>query len=186
MFPVDFVVILAQNLVFQKMIGLPGITAAGSRGKGLLRLGILTLFFCTVCAGLTAYLRPLIPAPAQKYVLPLSTAVMAAILDLLLVLVTKLTPGIREKLLPLLHNAAFSGTLLGAVLLSAEYTHDPAVAWRCGLQTGIGFLAACIMLKAAAPFCYSRKMPEAIRGRRGMFLYAALLSMAAACLFPAA
>ena len=182
----DFLVICVQNLVFQHMIGLPGIGFAGTNGKGLFRLGLLTLLFCTVCSGAAAVVRPFLPEPYQKYLFPLCIAVTAGVLDLLLLLITGIIPKLRKAAEPLLHNAAFSGTLLGAVLLSTEYTHDPAVAWRFGLRTGIGFLAACIMLKPAARFCYSKKMPDSMRGRRGLFLYAAILSMAAACMFPAA
>ncbi|MBR4199737.1 MAG: hypothetical protein IKQ91_00490 [Oscillospiraceae bacterium] len=186
MLPVDFLVIFVQNLIFQHMIGLPGLGFTGKNGKGLLRLGLLTLLFSTVCCGMIAYIRPLLPETAGKFMIPLCTAVLAGCLDLLLLLVSKPLPKLHKRILPVLHNAAFSGTLLGAVMLSTEYTHDPAVAWRFGFQTGTGFLAACIMLKAAAPFFNSKQMPDSLRGRRGLFLYAAIISMAPACMFPAA
>lgn len=183
-FVVDFVLIFMQNLIFRHLLGLPAITFSDRKQGGLLRLGILTTLFCTICAGLTAWARPFIPPLYQKLLFPLLTAVIAGTLDLLLVLLARCCVRLDRLLLPQLHNAAFSGTVLGAVLLSTEYTHEIAVALRFGLQTGLGFFAACLLLAMAAPACYSNKMPQSIRGTRGLLLYTGLLCMAAAGMFP--
>ena len=86
--------------------------------------------------------------------------------------------------MPQLHYAACSSAVLGTILLSTEYTHDAGVAFRYGFRTGLGYLAACLMLKSAVPLLYSDKMPKAVRGWKGLLLYAGILSVAADCLFP--
>lgn len=184
-FVIDFLLIFIQNLIFRHLLGLPAVTFSNRKQGGLLRLGVLTVLFCTVCSGVTAWVRPLIPPLYQKLLFPLLTAVIAGALDLLLVLTARCSALLNRLLLPELHNAAFSGTVLGAVLISTEYTHEAAVAFRFGFQTGLGFCAACLLLAMAAPVCYSKKMPQSIRGTRGLLLYTGMLCMAAAGMFPA-
>lgn len=181
---IDFLLIFVQNLVFTHLLGLPGIAYSPDKNKSLLRLGILTMLFCTVGSGVTAWVRPWIPVLYQKLLFPLIIAVISGLLDLLLVLISCRSARLNKLLLPQLHNAAFSGTVLGAVLLSTDYTHDAAVAFRFGFQSGFGFFVACLMLKLAAPVFYSRRMPQCMRGTRGLLLYTGLLCMAAAGMFP--
>ena len=180
----DFILIIVQSLALQNLFGLSSAAVSVKNGKGLFRLGILTMLFSVIVCGLTAAVRPLIPTFWQKLLFPLVIILLCGILDLLLVLAARLSAFLNRFLMPQLHYAAFSSAVLGAVLMSTEYTHDIGVAFRYGFRAGFGYLAACLMLKAAAPLLYSDKMPQAVRGRKGLLLYAALLSMAAACLFP--
>lgn len=182
---IDFLLIFVQNLVFTHLLGLNAAAFSDKKDSGLLRLGLLSMLFCTVDSGVTAWVRPWIPVMYQKLLYPLIVAVISGLLDLLLVLICSRSAKLNRLLMPQLHNAAFSGTVLGTVLLSTDYTHAIPVAIRFGLQNGLGFFAACLMLHMAAPVCYSRKMPRCIRGTRGLLLYAGLLCMAAANLFPA-
>lgn len=180
----DFILLFVQNIIFQNLLGLPSAANTIQKGKGLLRLGVLTVLFCTIGSGTLAVIRPLIPNRYEKLLFPLGIALICGILDLLLVLICRFSKRLNRIIMPVLHSAAFSSAVLGAVLLSTDYTHDIAVAFRFGFRTGLGYFIACLMLKAAVPLLNSEAMPKSIRGWKGMLLYAALLSMAAACLFP--
>ena len=180
----DFALIFVQNLIFTNLLGLSSASVSLKKGRGFFRLGVLTLIICTAASGILALIRPLIPNEYQKLVFPLCNALICGVLDLLLVLAAGISKVLNRIIMPQLHYAVFSSAVLGTVLLSTEYTHDAGVAFRYGFRSGIGYLAACLMLKAAAPLLYSKKMPEAVRGWKGLLLYAGLISMAAACLFP--
>lgn len=183
----DFLVLLAQNLLFSELLGLPSVADAGRRGKGLLRTGIFTLFFCTCGSGFTALLRNLLPVRTEKLFFPLCIALVSGILDILLILLCRLiSKKMTEAAAPQIHAAACSSAVLAAVLYSTDYTHEFGIALRYGFRMGLGYLIACILLRLAIPTVCGEKMPAAVRGWRGLFLYCALLSMAGACMFPTA
>lgn len=182
----EFLVILAQNLLFSEMLGMPSVADAGRRGKGLLRTGIFTLFFCTFGAGFVALLRNLLSVRTEKLFFPLCIAAVCGLLDLLLFRLFRLiSKKMTEAIAPQLHAAACSSAVLGAILLSTDYTHEFGIALRYGFRMGGGYLIACLLLRFAIPTICGEKMPAAVRGWRGLFLYCALLSMAGACMSPA-
>ncbi len=181
----DFLLIFVQNIVFQDLLGLPQTAVSVKNGRGFARLGLLTLLFCTVISGLTAMIRPVLPLHWQKLLFPVCCAAFSGLLFLLLNLLLGKNQKTAQILQPFLAPAAFSGAVLGTVLFSTDYTHEAAIAFRYGAKAGCGYLIACLMLKAAAPILYSEKVPAAVRGWKAVLLYAALLSMAAGCMFPA-
>lgn len=180
----DLILILFQNIVFQNALGLSSAARTVRHGRGLFRLGLLTMLVCTVSSGLTACSRLIIPTQYQKLFYPLVNALICGGICLLAAFAVKKFPRIKRYVIPWIYNAAFSSAVLGTVLFSTEYTHDIWIAFRYGFRTGLGYLAACLMLKLAVPMLFSNHMPQSVRGWKGMLLYGAMLSMAAACLFP--
>ncbi|MBQ9906884.1 MAG: hypothetical protein IJM46_08965 [Oscillospiraceae bacterium] len=179
----DIVMILVQNLVFQNLLGLSPAAVSVKNGKGLLRLGVLTMLCCTLSSVLTAMIRPAIPNLWQKLLFPLCNALICGAFCIILVLLSRKSKHLKRFVIPGIYYAACSSAVLGTMLLSTEYTHDIPVAFRYGFRSGAGYLGVCIMLKMAAPLLYSEHMPQAVRGWKGLLLYAGILSMAAACIF---
>lgn len=179
----ELFLILTQNLLFTHLIGLPPLVrAAESRRRMLLSAGFSAIFILAACTALSA-VRGLLPAGLTLFLLPLCSAVFCGLLDLLLVLAAGAMLGERAKPLILeIHAAAFSGAVLGAVLLCFANAGAVGTAFAFGLRCGVGYLAAYAMLAAAAPILTSDKMPASVRGWRGMYLYAGLISLAAACI----
>lgn len=185
MLTADLFLILAQNVVFSELLGLPSLAETGRRGKGLIRSGVLVLLFCTAGAGALCGLRMLMPSQYERLLFPLCTAVVCGVLDLLAMLLCRiLSSRIAAAAAPWIHAAAFSSAVLGTLLHSPDYTHAVSVAFRYGFRLGGGYFLVCVLLRLAAPVLFSEKMPAAVRGWRGIFLYAALLAMAGACMFP--
>lgn len=181
----DFLLVIGQNLLLHDLLGLPAAVYGTKKENGFLRLGILTLLFSTVISGIVALLRGLFPPAYEKLLFPVCIAVLSVLLDLLLLGILRFLPErISKYFRRQIHAAAFSGAVLGIALMSTEYTHEFRVALRYGVRTGLGYLIACILLKLAAPAVYSGKMPQAVRGWKGLYLYAALLSAAVYCMFP--
>ena len=182
----DLFLILTQNLIFHYILGLPSIASAEQHGKGLLRTGVFTLLFCMVNPVLLALVRPYLPEHFEKLLFPLCSVIFSGVLDmLLLLLIAALSKKLSKTIAPQIHASAFSCAVLGTVLMSTDYTHEAAIAFRCGLRSGVGYLAACILLRLAAPALCGKHVPDAVRGWRAMYLYAGLLAMAAACMLPA-
>ena len=181
----DFLLVIGQNLLLHDLLGLPAAVYGTKKENGFVRLGFLTLLFSTAISGMMALVRGLFPPAYEKLLFPLCTAVFCGLFDLLLLGILRLVPEKFSKYLRRqIHAAAFSGAVLGIVLMSTEYTHEFHVALRYGIRTGLGYLIACVLLKLASPAVCSEKMPQAVRGWKGLYLYAALLSAAVYCMFP--
>lgn len=181
----DLFLILTQNLLFHHMLGLPALASAEQRGKGLVRTGLLTFLFCLICPVLMALLRPFLPERWERLLFPLCSVLICGILDILILLLCGLiTKKLSRSIAPQLHASAFSCAVIGTILMSTDYTHETAIAFRCGFRAGIGYLAACLMLRLAAPVLCGDQVPASVRGWRAMYLYAGLLAMACACILP--
>ena len=179
----ELFLVLTENLVLSYVFGIPSLlTANGSRRKMAL-IGVLSAVFIFLGCTLTALMRPLLPAAHAELYLPLCSAILCGALDVLFLLLLSSLMGIRAaRAVPYLHASAFSSAVLGAILLNFEQNQTVRTAAAFGLRCGLGYLLVCAMLCCAAPVLYSRQMPAAVRGWRGMLLYTALLSMAAACI----
>lgn len=181
----DFLLIVLQNMLFTDLIGISAVSRA-SRGRFTLLLhGLAVMIFCVLGAGLTAAIRPVLPGNTQLLIFPLLNAAVCGIADLLFCAILRAAAKkAYSKTAPQIHGAACSGAVLGAVLLSTGTTRSVTAAMRYGLEAGFGYLFACAAILLAAPALRSERIPESLRGWKAVFLYAAMLSMTAACLFP--
>ena len=174
---------LTENLVLSYAIGIPSLLKSDGSRRRILAVGFLTACYIVVGCMMTALIRPLLPVEYARVFLPLFSAVINGILDLLLLCLIAVLPLRKpDGIIMLLHMSAFSSAVLGAILLCYEQKPAFSSAFSFGLRCGFGYLLACLMLCCAAPALCSRKMPAAMRGWRGMLLYIGILSMAAACI----
>ena len=183
LFITDLFLVLTQNVLFTYVLGVPSIIKSSQKRGWLLFTGLLVTFFTTVNSVLLAWIRPIIPADYASLLLPFFCALLCGLLDMLILLVLAGSCGTRaHKLIPHLHAAAFSSAVLGALLLSYDAANSVHTAMRYGFRCGLGYLLACGMLAVVVPVVNSEKMPAAVRGWRGLFLYAGVIAMATACI----
>ncbi len=181
----DLVLILLQSLFFTDLVGISSVSRAAKGKYTLLLHGLLVMLFCILSAGLTAAVRGMIPKNMQVLLFPLLNAAICGIVCLMVcVILRKLSRKHYVRIAPQIHAAACSGAVLGTVLLSMGRTTAAAASMRFGFETGLGYLGACAALMLAMPALRSEHIPENLRGWKAIFLYAAMLSMTAACLFP--
>lgn len=179
----ELFLVLTENLVLTYAFGIPSLLSANGSRRKMLQISALSAVFILIGCTLLSLLRPLLPAGEGTLYLPLCSAVLNGILDVLLLLLFAALFGTKaHRIIPQLHAAAFSSAVLGAVLLDYAQNLSVRASAAFGLRCGAGYLLAALMLCCAAPVLYSEKMPAAVRGWRGMLLYTALLSMAAACI----
>ena len=179
----ELFLVLTENLVLTYLFGLPGLLKSDCQPRRLLRIGVLTACFIFAGCMLLAWIRPILPAESAHLWIPLCAALINGLLDVLLLLLFAALLGRKSHaLIPEIHTAACSSAVLGALLLSFEKNDTVQTACSFGLRSAFGYVLAAMMLCGAAPVLRSEKMPSAVRGWRGMMIYAGLLAMAAACI----
>jgi len=179
----ELLLILTQNIVFSYALGIPNIAKSAVQRRMLLLSGLLVAIFVTLNTVLLALIRPLLSQTDTTLILPLCCVALNGVLDLILLILIAAVGGMRARtLIPHLHATAFSGAVLGSLLLSYNAANTPLLAAKNGLRCGLGYFLVCCMLALAAPALHSEKMPAAVRGWRGMFLYIGVIAMAVACI----
>ena len=175
--------LLTQNLLLTGMLGLPAIGYLVRKRQSLSLHGLLVTLFCTVNAGLLYLIRPLLRFSEGELFLPAVCILLnAALLGILYLPVHFFAGKARKPLTVQLCAAAFSGAVLGMLLQSVDAVPNGTAAMERGLRQGGGYLLVCCLLGAACPMLCSSDMPKAIRGQRGVYLFAAVLAMAIACM----
>lgn len=174
---------ITQNLLLTYLLGLPAIGMLVRRKQSIALHGALVLLFCTVNAGLLYLIRPLFRFSEGNLFLPAVCVLLnAAVLGILYLLVHFRGGAYRKPLTVQLCAAAYSCAVIGMLMMSVDAVPDALSAMQRGLRQGGGYLLCCLMLAGARPMLCSEKMPAAFRGTRGVYLYAAVLAAAAACL----
>lgn len=177
---VSLFLILTQNYALTHLFGLPGFAVLTGKRCNLLPSAAAVLCLCPLNAVLLYLLQGLVPERLwQPLLLTALILTEAAAADFL---IRKRLPEHCHKPEPHLPAAAFSGAVLGIVLLSGDASESISAAFRFGLMQGAGYFLAGCLLQAVMPAVCSQKMPAAFRGWRGMYVCAGLLSMAAGCL----
>ena len=174
---------LTQNLLLGSMLGLPAVGVIVRRRQSLFLHGLLVMLFCTVSGGMLFLVRPLFRFSEGELFLPAVCVLLnAALFGLLYLPVYFLGGKYRRSLTVQLCAAAYSCAVMGMLMQSVDAVPTVTAAMERGLRQGGGYLLCCLLLAGAQPLLCGEKMPRAFRGTRGIFLCAAVLAMAAACL----
>lgn len=173
-----FFVILTQNLVLSACLGMPSLAQSAKSRKQLLFNGALTALLCAFGTGLLAAIRGMFPLLHPVWMTVFGVAV-TCLTDAAAVLLISRRDALKP-FIPQMHRAAFSSAVLGMMLKSAAVSFPAG--FRTGLEAGAGYLLCCLMLAAVLPELYSEKMPESVRGWRGVLLYAGVISLAVTCM----
>lgn len=129
----------AQSLLLCYGIGLPPLLKSSEKRRWMLLTGLLTACFVTIASVGAALLRPVIPQTAWSDLLPICSALICGLLDLLCLTAIALAGKLRlRRVIPYLHMSACSGAVLGALLLGSQTVLNLSAALRFGLRCGGG------------------------------------------------
>ncbi len=188
--------LLTTNLIFVRALGTSTMMAAAKNRSNLAVLAVLmaviSTLACLVSGGLLSllHLDVMLVHPWSLGLPLLYTAVISLLYVLvLLVLYTAFRKrfGVLKKYV---HLSAFNCAVMGTLYLMAEPAflqegetlaavhYDPLGAMWFGLQQGMGFLLAALMLSAVRKRLYDDEVPAAFRGFPAVMVYIGLLSMA--------
>ena len=203
--------LLTTNLIFTRALGTSTMMAAAKNRSRLPVLAlVMTVFSVFSCLGmqLVCYVFGLARLLHYPFALglPLVYTLMIgviylAVLAFIELLFPKKAPGYRKYVHLSAFNCAVMGTLYLAFSpdgLSQDFAEPPVVslfglligamnepitAVLFGLQEGLGFLLASLMLSAVRERLYDSEVPSSFRGRPAMMVYIGVIALAVYAIF---
>ncbi len=194
--------LMADNLILTKALGTSTLLAATKNRSNLVILSLMMTGFSVLASLLTALLYRGFPVLTSFAVFPASlltpllyTSVISVIYIIVLLLLYALTGRRFAVLRKYIHLSAFNCAVMGtlylgfpgqSVMIPADFLgihvstdpFSPLAALFFGLEMGMGFVLASLMLLAVRKRLYSEDVPAAFRGFPAVLIYIGLISMA--------
>ena len=198
--------LLTTNLIFTKALGTSTLLAASKNRSNLLILAVVMTGFSTVACLLTSLLFSLFGLTIllqypYSFGLPLLyTLVISVIYVATLLLMFRFARKRFANYKKYVHLAAFNCAVMGTLYLAFEPvdalkelqfhsdafvlarifsdTLNPIGAILFGLQAGLGFVLASVMLSAVRERLYDKEVPAAFRGFPAVLIFIGVISMA--------
>ncbi len=175
--------LLTTNLVLTRALGTSTLMMAARSKSNLTILALMMTGFSVLSCLLTSLAAPLLPA--EPLLLPLCfTVIVCAVYILVLLGLYSLGGRYFVHLKKYAHLSALNCAVMGTLWLGFS---DEAGSFRAlrlpealqlGLQSGLGFVLAALMLTAVHRRLYAETVPAAFRGFPAVMVYIGLLSMA--------
>ena len=174
--------LMTTNLIFTRALGTSTMTAAARNRSSLPALAlVMTMISTLACLGMELICYPLKLASLLTYPyslgLPLVYTIMIGVIYLLMLgavmgtLYLAFSPdGLRQDL-----SAPLTVNLFGMIEGSMN---EPFSAVLFGLQEGLGFMLAALMLSAVRERLYDTEIPGSFRGRPAMMVFIGIISLA--------
>ena len=180
----DLIALLAANLILSQALGTSTIfIAAGSRKNLIGTAGVITVF--TTIGAAAAYLIDLLLQPSVADLrLLFYTIIIGALYVALLAAVYRFANRWFEELRRYIHVSAFNCAVMGTLFtINSRASMDGTMFnlggyVSAGLEAGIGFIIAALILTAAYRKLNSSKVPASFRGFPAMLVYLGIISMA--------
>ncbi|MCQ2469567.1 MAG: hypothetical protein MJ100_07140 [Ruminococcus sp.] len=181
----DLIALLAANLIFSQALGTSTLFAAAASRKDLVRTAVTITLFTTI-GSLGAWgIDNILPRPMKNYVSLICYTVIVGILyaGFLTVLYFMGSAKFR-KYKKYIHISAFNCAVMGTLFTVSgraadlHRTRDVLCYLGGGIEAGIGFIIAALILAAAYRKLTSEKVPESFRGFPAMLIYLGIISMA--------
>lgn len=196
--------LLATNLIFVRALGTSTMLAASRSRSNLMVLALLMTVFSALSCLVTSViftvfdLKILLVHPWSLGLPLVYTAVISVIYMLVLLVLFTVFRKRFSELKKYVHLSAFNCAVMGTLYLASEpvqflrdirlpgeaaalgsaYTFHPGGAALFGLQQGLGFLLAALMVTAVRSRLYDDEVPAAFRGFPAVMIYLGLISMA--------
>lgn len=196
--------LLISNLIFVRALGTSTMLAATKSRFNLILLALLMTLFSTMSCLMTSVIFTLLDLRIMlehpwSLGLPLVYTFVISVIYLIVLLV--MYAAFRKqfgRIKKYIHLSAFNCAVMGTLYLASEpvqlikqvripteelamesvYTFHPLGAALFGLQQGLGFLLAALMVSAVRKRLYDEEVPAAFRGFPAVMIYIGLISMA--------
>ena len=180
----DTIALLAANLILTQALGTSTLfIASGSRRKLVFTTVIITLF-TTAGAGCAYAVDKLLPENYSCLTLLCYTLSVSLLYILFLTLTYIISKDSFVKIRRYIHISAFNCAVMGTLFtISGRAKETPALDnfgsyVFAGLEAGVGFIIAALILAAAFRKLNSAKVPASFRGFPAMLVYLGIISMA--------
>lgn len=180
----DLITLLAANLILSQALGTSTLfIAAGSKKNLIATAGVITLF-TTLGSAAAYFIDMAVPSAVSDLRLLFYVIVVGALYVLFLAAVYKLANGWFSELRKYIHVSAFNCAVMGTLFTINERAAMDSSLFSmgsyilAGLEAGIGFVIAAVILTAAYRRLNSSRVPAAFRGFPAMLVYLGIISMA--------
>lgn len=199
--------LLAENLILTGALGTSTLMAATKNRSNLAILSLMMTLFSVLGCLLTSLLYQAFPMLTSITVFPVNylapllyTAVISVIYIIVLLALYALGGKKRAAVTKYVHLSAFNCAVMGTLYLgftpeqfvsdvqlpaeflgmrlNSVYQLSPMASVLFGVQMGLGFVLASLMLLAVRKRLYAQEVPAMFRGYPAVLVYIGLLSMA--------
>ena len=172
---------LCANIIFSQALGTSTIIIAARNKKNLAFAACTIMLFTTAGSSLAYFADKVISSENQNWLMLCYVSIIALLYVCALTLLWLINKNIFNKAKLYIHISAFNCAVVGSMLMA----HNKAVGmhifytyFKSGLEAGIGFLLASLILTAAYKNLNSSKVPASFRGFPAMLVYIGIISMA--------
>lgn len=180
----DLIALLAANLILTQALGTSTIFIAADSRKNLVGTAFVITVFTFFGSAAAYYSDKLLPEKYSDFKLLIY---VISIGILYVILLSALYFNSRKKFensRKYIHLSVFNCAVMGTLLtVSERASSDPSFMglknyMTAGLEAGIGFITAALILTAAYRKLNSAKVPASFRGFPAMLVYLGIISMA--------
>ena len=180
----EIIALLAANLILSQALGTSTLFIASGSRKNLIGTACVITIFAVLGSG-AAYLTDRnLPEKYADYTLLIYTLSVGIIYVILLSALYFISREKFVKFRKYIHLSAYNCAVMGTLFtVSGRAAEDSSLRnlgsyMAAGLEAGVGFIIAALILTAAYRKLNSSKVPAAFRGFPAMLVYLGIISMA--------
>ncbi|MDE6665900.1 MAG: hypothetical protein K2K14_06925 [Ruminococcus sp.] len=174
----EIVSFLAVNLILTQALGTSTFFIAADSRKKLICTSVVITFFTSLGSVMTYFADRLLPEKFSDLKLLFYT-LSVGILYVLFLYILQLTGTENfSEYKKYIHISAFNCAVMGTLLTVDEKADTLTEYLFYGIESGLGFITASLILTSAYRKLSSAKVPESFRGFPAMLVYLGIISMA--------
>ncbi len=180
----DIIAFLAANLILSQALGTSTLFVAADSRRKLVGTACCITIFTTIGSAAAYFINKLLPSEYKNFTLLLYVLTIGLLYIGLLSAVYFITPERFEKIRKYIHLSAFNCAVIGTLFtMEQKSANDPSLMKlgeyvKFGLEAGLGFITAALILTAAFRKLNSSKVPSSFRGGPAILIYLGIISMA--------
>lgn len=180
----EIIALLAVNLILTQALGISTLFIAADSRKNLIGTAAVITIFTTLGSMAAYFINRLLPEKYSDFTLLFYTLAVGILYILLLIAAYFLFGKSFEKYRKYIHISAFNCAVMGTLFTISEKDALSADVFSLsdyalyGVEAGVGFIIAALILTAAYRKLNSSKVPASFRGFPAMLIYLGIISMA--------
>lgn len=180
----DLIALLSVNLILTQALGTSTLFIAADNRKNLVVTAFVITVFTTAGTAAAYFIDSLVPSGYSDLKLLFYTLTVGVLYVLLLTLLYLIGREGFRKYRKYIHVSAFNCAVMGTIFTVSEKAEASLGSYSlsqyvyAGLEAGVGFILAALILTAAYRKLTSVKVPASFRGFPAMLIYLGIISMA--------
>ena len=180
----DFLTILAANLILSQALGTSTLFIAAQSRRKLIGTAFTITLFTTLGSAGAYFIDRILPEGYREYRLLSYVIIIGILYVVLLSALYFISREHFEKSRKYIHVSAYNCAVMGTIIaisdraaIDSSFMNFPDYL-KTGLEAGLGFVIASVILAAAYHRLTSARVPASFRGFPSMLVYLGIISMA--------